>query len=260
MGKNKNKNKNKNAFQKFISKYGKKDNKISSKDVKNFLSGGGSQSQVQKFLKKAKGKGIEIGSGATKQAKKPAPYVEPRGTASSFAGSSGGSSDPFYSGLDFDLGAFETQQGILTQNRAYLDQLGYQNAAIINSIRADADKYVADAYSGAQMYGADRQLDIASVQSAATERLGKYKADQERASAFEVADLKGQYSLNLQNIVNAGLKDVAKISGEYGLEGEKVRGEYGLEAERIKGSTARDVAQRNKEAAIFGSLMSAFNF
>ena len=110
------------------------------------------------------------------------------------------------------------------------------------------------------MYGADRQLDIAKTTSAATERYQKYIADQQRASAYEVTELKGKYGLDLQNIVNAGLKDVAKISGEYGLEGEKVRGEYALEGERLKGATARDVAQRNKEAAIFGGLMSAFNF
>ena len=73
-GKNKNKNKNKNAFQKFINKYGKKDNKISSKDVKKFLGSGGSQSQAQKFLKKAGKKGIKIGGGATRQATKVAPY------------------------------------------------------------------------------------------------------------------------------------------------------------------------------------------
>lgn len=255
------KNKNKNAFQEFIKKYtGKKDDKISSKDVKKFLGGGGSQSQAQKFLKKAGKQGIKIGGGATKQANKPAPYVESGGAASSFADSSGESSGPFYSGLDFDLGAFESAQGITTQNQAYLNQLGYLNSAIINGLRSDADKYVADAYAGAQMYGDDRQVDITSIQSAATERLGKYKIDQERASAYEVADLKGKYGLDLQNIVNAGLSDVAKISGEYGLEGEKVRGEYGLEAERIKGAAARDIAQRNKEAAIFGGLMSAFNF
>ena len=244
-------------FKDFKKKYGK-DGKISSKDIKKFLGGGGSQAQAQKFLDKAKGKGIKIGGGATRQVNKPAPYVEPGGAACSFAGSSGGGTG--YSGLDFDLAAFESQQNIFTQNQAYLDNLGYQNAALINSIRADADKYVADAYAGAQMYGADRQLDIAKTTSAATERYQKYIADQERASRYEVAELQGKYGLDLQNIVNAGLKDVAKISGEFNLEGEKVRGEYALEGERLKGATARDVAQRNKEAAIFGGLMSAFNF
>ena len=245
------------SFKRFKKKYGK-DGKISSKDIKKFLGGGGSQAQAKKFLNKAKSKGIKIGGGATRQVKKPAPYSESPGTASSFAGSSGGGTG--YSGLDFDLGAFEAAQGITTQNQAYLNSLGYQNAALIANIRGDAEKYVADAYAGAQMYGADRQLDIAKTTSAATERYQKYIADQQRASAYEVADLKGKYGLDLQNIVNAGLKDVAKISGEFGLEGEKVRGEYALEGERLKGATARDVAQRNKEAAIFGGLMSAFNF
>lgn len=241
------KNKNKNAFQKFIGKYGKKDNKISSKDVKNFLGSGGSQSQAQKFLKRAEKKGINVGTGAFR-------------TAGSFGDSSGGSSGPAYSGLDLDLGAFGLAQGITTQNKAYLDELGYQNAALINTLRTDAEKHINDAQAGASMYGDDRALDIAKEETAGLERIRKYEADQLRESKYEVADLEGKYSVNLQNIVNAGLRDVAQISGEYGLEGEKVKGEYGLEAERIKGATARDVAQRDKEAAIFGGLMSAFNF
>ena len=253
--------KKKSAFQKFLKKYaGKNDNKITSKDIKKFLGGKGTQGQAQKFLKRAEKKGINVGTGAFRQANKPAPYNEPGGTAGSFAGSSGGSSGPAYSGLDFDLGAWQTMQGTLGQQALQLNAQSNTSAEIINEIRANADKYIADAAAGASMYGADRQLDIAKTTSAATERYQKYIADQERASAFEVADLKGQYSLNLQNIVNAGLKDVAKISGEYGLEGEKVRGEYALEGERLRGATARDVAQRNKEAAIFGGLMGAFNF
>ena len=245
-------------FKDFKKKYGKA-GKFSSKDIKKFVAGGGSGDRARQFLDKAKKKGLKVGGGAIKQAKKAQNnYQEPGGTATNFAGSSGANTG--YSGLDFDLGAFEQTQGIITQNQAYLDSLGYQNAALVAGIRSEASKYVADAQAGASMYGSDRALDIANVTSAAEERYRKYIADQERASAYEVTELKGKYGLDLQNIVNAGLKDVAKISGEFGLEGEKVRGEYALEGERLKGATARDVAQRNKEAAIFGGLMGAFNF
>ena len=44
------------SFKRFKKKYGK-DGKISSKDIKKFLGGGGSQAQAQKFLDKAKSKG-----------------------------------------------------------------------------------------------------------------------------------------------------------------------------------------------------------
>ena len=246
-------------FKDFKKKYGK-DGKFSSKDIKKFVAGGGSGDRARQFLDKAKKKGLNVGRGAINQAKKAQNnYQEPGGTATNFAGSSGATGD-YYSGTDFDLGIFEQTEGIRTQNQAYLDSLGYQNAALVAGIRSEASKYVADAQAGASMYGSDRALDIANVTSAAEERYRKYIADQERASAYEVTELKGKYGLDLQNIVNAGLKDVAKISGEFGLEGEKVRGEYALEGERLKGATARDVAQRNKEAAIFGGLMGAFNF
>ena len=152
------------------------------------------------------------------------------------------------------MGAFDFK------NQAALNAQQQASNELIAGLNADAQKYVADAYSGASMYGADRQLDIANVQSASQERWRKYLAEQQRESAKEVETIRGEYGLNMQKIVNAGLTDVAKIRGEFDLEGRKVTGEYALESDRIQGATARDVAERQKQASIFGGLVSAFNF
>lgn len=242
-------------FQDFMKQFGDKGGtKITSSSINDAKKAGVSSSDLNKFINKAGDKGIKIGSNVTKPSGHSGSYL-------SGGGSSGGSGSSSYSpgaASDFNL---EDQFALIdkqTQAQDFLNQGGYNSSQIIAGINADADKYVADAYAGAQMYGADAQVEIAGITSSAEERWRKYLADQQRAGAENVATIQGEYSLSLQNIVTAGLKDVEKIRGEYGLESDKLRGEFGLEAERIKGDTARDVASRQKDAQIFGSLMSGF--
>ena len=64
--------------------------------------------------------------------------------------------------------------------------------------------------------------------------------------------------MQLQDIVNAGAKEAEAVRGEYQLANTDLTGQYGLENTRIAGATSRDVANRNKEAQILGSLMSGF--
>ena len=66
--------------------------------------------------------------------------------------------------------------------------------------------------------------------------------------------IRGQYGLALGEIMKAGSESVAKIQGEYNNAGLQLQGEYSLAGEKIRGNAARDVAQRNKEASMFGSF------
>ena len=260
------------SFQDFLDTYGY-DNKITNKDIKDFAASGGSQQKAEKYLSKIEkqtGKenkaasGIKVGDKAFTAASKASNFGSPTasnpGSAVSVTpsnnASAGGTSG--YSDTDIDLGVYEEMARIDTANQDFLNQGLYNSNELIANIRAEADvavanaysgasMYSADAYAGAQMYGADRQKEYMM-----------YGADQDRLAKENVASIQGEYSLDLQEIVNAGAKDVETIRGEYGLEGEKLRGEYGLEMERLKGDTARDVASRQKDAQVFGSLLSGF--
>lgn len=243
-------------FQEFMDKFGSKGGtKITSSSINEAKKAGISSSDLNKFIDKAGNKGIKVGGSVKPSESQSGKYLS--GGSGSSGGGSGSSGGP-YSGLDLDLAAYDHMAATDFKYQDALNQAGYNSNQIIAGIRSDADKYVADAYAGAQMYGADAQVEIAGITSSAEERWRKYLADQQRAGAENVATIQGEYDLSLQNIVTAGLKDVEKIRGEYGLESDKLRGEYGLEGERIKGDAARDVASRQKDAQIFGSLMSGF--
>lgn len=237
-------------FQSFLDKYGDKD-KITSTSINDAASAGISADKLNRFLDKAANKGVEVGSAVSSGTS--GAYLSGGGGS----GSSSSSSAPKTSS-EIDLGLYEAMAGIDTANQDFLNQGLYNSNQLIAGINADADKYVADAQAGASMYASDASVEIAGITSASQERWRKYLADQQRLGAENVATIQGEYSLSLQNIVTAGLKDVEKIRGEYGLESDKLRGEYSLEGERIKGDTARDVASRQKDAQIFGSLMSGF--
>jgi|TARA_R100000084_G_C4653745_1_gene151486 hypothetical protein len=235
-------------FQDFMDKYGGKGGtKITSKSINKAKKDGISANKLNKFINKAENKNIKTSV--------------PKGHSGAYLTGGGSSSSSDAQGrtaTEIDLGVYEAMAGIDTANDHFLAQGAYNNAQIIAGIRSDADKYVADAQAGASMYASDASVDIAGITSSAEERWRKYLADQQRLGAENVATIQGEYSLSLQNIVTAGLKDVEKIRGEFGLESDKVRGEYALEGERIKGDAARDVASRQKDAQIFGSLMSGF--
>lgn len=233
-------------FQDFLNKYGDK-GEITSQSINQASAAGVSTKDLNKFVDKA---GDKVGSNVF--GGKSGNILSGGGGGSS-SGSGGG-----YSGLDMDLGAYEAMAAIDTANQDFLNQGQYNSSQIIAGINSDADKYVADAYAGAQMYGHDASVQIADLTSGRELEWRKYMSDQDRLKAENVATIQGEYSLDLQEIITSGLKDVEQIRGEYGLESDKIRGEYGLEGERIKGDAARDVASRQKDAQIFGSLMSGF--
>jgi hypothetical protein len=139
--------------------------------------------------------------------------------------------------------------------------LGNQDArsrALIQDLRNQSAKEVASITSAATMYGDDRRFDIADVTSRRDKEARMYVADVQGLATTDKAKIDGAFGVKMQKIIANGAKDVEKIRGEYGLAGQQIAGEYGLERDRIQGATARDVANRNRDAQIFGSLMSGF--
>ena len=125
---------------------------------------------------------------------------------------------------------------------------------LINS----ANMYAADSTATYKMYGADAAKDASIYSADASERSTKYVADVDRAKAREVETIRGDFGLQLQDIVNAGAKEAEAVRGEYQLANTDLTGQYGLENTRLQGATERDVANRSRDSQIFGSLMSGF--
>lgn len=147
--------------------------------------------------------------------------------------------------------------------REYQQQLGLNNQdarsrALIADLRRQSANEVASINAGASMYGDDRRFDIADVTSRRDKEARMYVADVQGRATTDKAKIDGAFGVKMQKIIANGAKDVEKIRGEYGLAGQQIAGEYGLERDRIQGATARDVANRNRDAQIFGSLMSGF--
>lgn len=139
--------------------------------------------------------------------------------------------------------------------------LGDQDArsrALIASLNKESAREVASIRSTASMYGSDRYFDATDVSSRRTKEARMYEADRGKEATLGKAQIDGAFGVKMQNIIARGAQDVEKIRGEYGLAGQQIVGEYGLERSRIEGATARDVANRQRDASIFGALVSGF--
>jgi len=191
------------------------------------------------------------------------------------AGNKAGGQDGLYDelrggSLDFGKSVVANRGGAsgaeIAESNAQRDQqFALDRIAAAGNVQANiqrlvnsANMYAADSTAKYQMYGADAAKDASIYSSDASERTNKYVADVDRTKAREVATIQGDFSLQLQDIVNAGAKEAEAVRGEYQLANTDLTGQYGLENTRIAGATSRDVANRNKEAQILGSLMSGF--
>jgi hypothetical protein len=153
------------------------------------------------------------------------------------------------------------EESIAQRNQGFqLDQIAAAGnvQANIQRLINSANMYAADSELSWRNYGADAAKDASVFSSQSQERSTKYVADVDRAKAREVETIRGDFGLQLQDIVNAGAKEAEAVRGEYQLANTDLTGQYGLENTRLQGATERDVASRNRDSQIFGSLMSGF--
>jgi len=117
----------------------------------------------------------------------------------------------------------------------------------IANIYADADKYIADAYSGAQIRGAELGLEGT-----------KYSADKESEWRQAVAGIEVKGRLDLQPIINAGLEKVAGIEAQASRDVADITGKYNVEGIKTRGEFDEKIGRINLAGSMYGLISSAF--
>ena len=92
----------------------------------------------------------------------------------------------------------------------------------------------------------------------AQERWEKFGDAMDYKARTDSEKIRGAFGESIQAIANAGAQAVEGIRGEYALGNTALQGEYSNRGKLIEANAARDVSQRNKEAAIFGNFLGGF--
>lgn len=88
----------------------------------------------------------------------------------------------------------------------------------------------------------------------------RYLGDKDYLAKTDVAKIQAENNLKLQNIINAGLKDVEGIRQEGGKDIARITGEFGVKQESERQRGQKDIAQLGSESAYRNALISAFSF
>lgn len=126
-------------------------------------------------------------------------------------------------------------------------QIGADATVKSAGIRGEADKYVSDAYAGAQKYGSDRDLEGT-----------KYSADKESEWRQAVAGIEVKGRLDLQPIINAGLEKVSNIEAQASRDVADITGKYGVEGIKTRGEFDEKIGKINLAGGMYGLISSAF--
>ena len=128
----------------------------------------------------------------------------------------------------------------------------------IQHLANEANAYGWDTQEAMNIYSQDAESWRTQYAYDAQERWNKFDSVMDYKATTDAATIQGEYSLGLGAIMNAGNAEVAKINGEYSTANTRLAGEYGIAGEKIRANASRDVAQRNKEATMFGSFLGGF--
>jgi hypothetical protein len=162
---------------------------------------------------------------------------------------------------DPDLDPIVTNDFVDFQGRTMSrDQFNVESEAYIRNLQGGIDKELEILRGSSNENIAGIQAGAQTFGYAADERARKYVADRAGITAENVENIRAKNNLDLQSIVNAGLKDVANIQGETSRDVEKTRGEFGLKQEETRQAGGRDIARIAGRAGIYQGLMGAFNF
>jgi len=245
----------KDNFKNFLNTYtGGKDNKITKEDVLSYAAQGGDQDKLNKFLDRAEEAGVNVGNKAENAAGKDKFFTDNSGKGNKGGGNSGGG----YSGTDIDLGVYETMRGIDWKFADALQTSINNNNKIIETIRGKVLREVTQLETASRDFATATGERIKDMETGRQLEASNYRSDQDRIAKENVARIQGDYGVQMQKIMKAGQEALGQIQGEYSLANTTLSGEYGLESDRIRGNTARDVASRQQNASIFGSLLAGF--
>jgi hypothetical protein len=115
------------------------------------------------------------------------------------------------------------------------------------TIRGEADKEVARAYSDAQKYASELSLEGL-----------KYGADKESEWRQALANIEVKGKLDLQPIINAGLERVAGIEAQAQRDVAETTGRYSLESTKKQTQTQENIGKMQLAGSMYGLLSSIF--
>jgi len=128
-----------------------------------------------------------------------------------------------------------------------LGGLQKETATESETIRGLSNQEIAKINKDASNYGYDRQLEGT-----------KYATDSEERWRQAVATIEGDKKASLQNIINAGLKDVAEIEGSYSLKNVEAKGKYDTQIMGLRTQADKDIAKMDANQKMYGLLGLAF--
>ena len=128
-----------------------------------------------------------------------------------------------------------------------LGGLQKETATESEKIRGLSNQEIAKINKDASNYGYDRQLEGT-----------KYATDSEERWRQAVATIEGDKKASLQNIINAGLKDVSEIEGSYSLKNVEAKGKYDTQIMGLRTQADKDIAKMDANQKMYGLLGLAF--
>ena len=152
----------------------------------------------------------------------------------------------------------QTLQTLINDGNANVASIQGQWSNTVAQTAADASKYSDDVQSGWQTTIAEIQSgwrkDIAQIQADTTE----YVTDTQTDSAETIASGQNQNRIDLQEIVNSGLANVATLQGDYTLSGIEAQGRWSASGIELQTESAKEIAKMESEAGLYGSLFAGF--
>lgn len=138
-------------------------------------------------------------------------------------------------------------QDIVGSQQLMLQGLRNEADALTNATSITTTQIEQDAANWRQQYTADSER-----------AMREYLGDVDYKTKTDTAKIEGQYAIDLQDIINAGNKEVESVKGEYNLGVERIRGEYGTDIENIRADYGKYVANANRDASVFGNFVAGF--
>ena len=237
-----NKKQQRKSAQKFLKSFG---SRISRKEVKRYKQKFPDRNlkNIVKYVKK--NEDVRFGSNAKKYLRKKK-AIGPGGLSRD-----GGGDQAWDDGTGI-FGIMQESQESLAHIIGGYDvqtaQIGADATVKSAGIRGEADKYVADAYAGAQKYGSDRDLEGT-----------KYSSDKESEWRQAVAGIEVKGRLDLQPIINAGLEKVSNIEAQASRDVADITGKYGVEGIKTRGEFDEKIGKINLAGGMYGLISSAFS-
>jgi len=145
-----------------------------------------------------------------------------------------------------DMISFLEQEAVREQTLAGVDS---QTRITLGNLDADARKETA-------RLSADAQIRSTGISADAT----RYVSDREKEAILQRAEIESKGRLDLQAIINAGMKSVAEVEGLTARDVATIGGKYGVEQEKMRQTGQVKIANISRNAGILQGLVGAFNF